>query len=106
MAPQDKETCDKRLLARCLLADLSPDEGEGLDELSIADDEFTSRLSAVENDLVDRYVRDGLSPENMESFSSSYLSSSKRRQKVEFAEGLLDQLTELLHQQMNDLRIS
>jgi hypothetical protein len=89
MSSQDKETYDDRLLARYLLADLSADETERLDELSIADDEFASRLSAAENDLVDAYVRDELSPADMESFRSSYLSSARRRQKVEFAEALL-----------------
>jgi hypothetical protein len=92
MSPQDELTYDDRLLARYLLSDLSPDETERLDELSVADDEFASRLTAVENDLVDAYVRDELSPADMERFRSSYLSSlssARRRQKVEFAEALL-----------------
>jgi hypothetical protein len=89
MSSQDKQTYDDRLLARYLLADLSPDERERLDEMSIADDEFASCLSAVENDLVDAYVRDELSPADRERFRSSYLSSAKRRQKMEFAEALL-----------------
>jgi hypothetical protein len=89
MSSQDERAYDDRLLARYLLADLSPDETERLDELSIADNECASRLTAVENDLVDAYVREELSQVDTESFRSSYLSSAKRRQKVEFAETLL-----------------
>lgn len=89
MSPQDELIYDDRLLARYLLSDLSPDETARLDERSVADDEFASRLSAVENDLLDAYVRDELSPADMERFRSSYLSSARRRQKVEFAEALL-----------------
>jgi hypothetical protein len=89
MSSQNEQAYDDKLLARYLLADLSPDETERLDELSIADDECASRLTAIENDLVDAYVRDELSPEDTESFRSSYLSSAKRRQKVAFAETLL-----------------
>jgi hypothetical protein len=80
MSSQDNETYDKQFLARCFLADLSRDGTEALDELSLADDEVASRLRVVENDLVDTHVRDELSPANMESFRSSYLSSSQRRQ--------------------------
>jgi hypothetical protein len=43
-------------------------------------------LSAVENDLVDSYVRGELPGEALARFQSHYLASSKRREKVVFAE--------------------
>jgi hypothetical protein len=45
-------------------------------------------LSAVENDLLDAYVRGQLSPPIREKFRTFYLSSGKRRQKLSLAEGL------------------
>lgn len=85
MSSQDKQTYDDRLLARYLLGALPAEEAERLDELSIVDDAFAARLSEVENDLVDAYVRNELSGEDVQQFKLFYLSSAKRRQKVEFA---------------------
>src|SRR5262249_43486507 len=55
------------------------------DELCFVDDEFAERLSAVENDLVDTYVRGELSNQKLERFDSYYLASPKRREKVRIA---------------------
>jgi hypothetical protein len=89
MASTDNETYDDRLLTRYLLGALGDDEIERLDELSIADDEFASRLQVLEDDLVDAYVRRELAGETLEQFQSFYLSSAKRQEKVQFAEALL-----------------
>jgi hypothetical protein len=75
-----------QLLVDYLLGALSEDETERLDELSIADEEFAWRLNAVENDLVDGYVRGELPPAMRERFQVSYLLSEERRNKVAFAE--------------------
>ena len=89
MTSADKREYGEQLLTRYLLGVLSQEEAERLDELSIADEEFASRLNAVENDLVDSYVRDELSGETLERFKSVYLPSSKRLEKIEFANTLL-----------------
>jgi hypothetical protein len=79
---------DDQALIRYLLGDLKDDEAERLDELSVADDEVASRLNAVENDLVDGFVRHELSGETLDRFRTHYLSSATRREKVRFAETL------------------
>jgi hypothetical protein len=81
-------TFDDQFLTWYLLGALPAAVAQRLDELSIADDALAARLSAVENDLVDAYVRNELSGEELERFKSFYLSSAKRRQKVEFAAAL------------------
>jgi hypothetical protein len=88
MASADKQTYDDRILTRYLLGALGDDETERLDELSIADDDFASRLQVVEDDLVNAYVRGELAGETLEQFRSFYLSSGQRREKVQFAEAL------------------
>ncbi|HLW55125.1 MAG TPA: hypothetical protein VKW06_20010 [Candidatus Angelobacter sp.] len=88
MAAQDEQKYDERLLVRYLLGALSREETERLDELSIVDDDFAAQLNAAENDLVDAYVRKELSGGDLERFTTSYLSSPRRRRKVEFAETL------------------
>jgi hypothetical protein len=80
------ENQNDQLLVRYLLGSLPDEEAERLDELSVTDDEFASRLSAIENDLVDAYARRELPAETTEQFKSAYLSSPKRREKVVFAE--------------------
>jgi hypothetical protein len=88
MSSADKLEFDDQALMRYLLGSLPEAEAERLDELSIADDDFAFRLGAVENDLVDAYVRGELSGDNLARFKKFYLSSPKRVQKLEFAEAL------------------
>jgi len=76
------------VLVRYLLGSLPDEEAEHLDELSIADDAFASRLSEAENDLVDAYIHNELSGETLELFRSVYLASPGKRQKVQFAKTL------------------
>ncbi|PWT82540.1 MAG: hypothetical protein C5B57_08510 [Blastocatellia bacterium] len=89
MATSDWHAAGDPLLIRYLLGELSNDEAEKLDELSIADDRFATRLNAVEDDLVDAYAKGEISGEMLDRFRSHYLSSPARRDKVEFAETLL-----------------
>jgi DNA-binding TFAR19-related protein (PDSD5 family) len=79
---------DERLI-RYLVGLLDDEASERLDELSIADDQFASRLRAVEDDLVDAYVRGELSAEIRDRFESRYLSAAAGQDKVRFAEALL-----------------
>lgn len=81
-------TVDDELLTRYLLGTLTEDDAERVDELSIVDDHVAWRLRAVENDLVDAYVRGDLRDETLARFRSAYLASPERRKKVMFAKGL------------------
>jgi hypothetical protein len=76
-------------LASYLLGALTEEATEHLDERSIADGEFALRLNAVENDLVDAYVRGELPGEAQNRFEKYYLSSPRRLEKVEFSRALL-----------------
>ena len=76
-------------LVRYLLGSLPAEETERLDELSVTDDDFATRLSVAENDLVDAYVRGELGADTAERFRSAYASSLRRQEKVRFAKSLL-----------------
>jgi hypothetical protein len=80
---------DDRLLTPYLLGSLPSEEIERLDELSIADDDFSAKLNSAEKDLVDAYVRGELPTADAHQFESAYLSSPKRREKVRFAQAFL-----------------
>jgi len=90
MSSQDKGAHDDQQLTRYLLGALPAEEAERLDQLSIVDEELAARLSAVEYDLVDAYVRGEARGEDLARFESFYLSSAKRREKVQFARALLE----------------
>jgi len=79
---------DDEVLVQYLLGTLPETDAERIDELSIADDEVAWRLRAVENDLVDACVLGQLSGATLEQFTSRYLTSPIRRQRVEFATAL------------------
>jgi hypothetical protein len=89
MPASDKHDFDDLQLVQYLLGKLPAEESERLDELSVTDDDFAWRLLETENDLVDAYVHSDLSGKTLEEFRTFYLSSAKRREKVAFAEGLL-----------------
>src|SRR5215470_14762592 len=89
MTPSDNQALGDELLRRYLLGALPEADMERLNELSVTDDELAGRLDAVENDLVDAYVRGELPQEDLGSFKGFYLSSPKRREKVGLAEGFL-----------------
>jgi hypothetical protein len=85
----NKQTNDDRVITDYLLGALSADEAERFDAMSFTDDEFAGRLQAVENDLVDAYVRGDLRGLPLERFKSMYLSNPAGREKVQFAERFL-----------------
>ncbi len=88
MLPNDKSLIDERMLTSYLLGELSQDETERLDELSITDDEIALRLDAVEAELVDAHVRGELSAEESARVSAYYAATARRREKIEFARAL------------------
>jgi hypothetical protein len=80
---------DNELLVRYLLGSLSAEQAEPFDERSVTEDAFVARLDAIERDLIDAYVRQELSGDDLMRFRSHYLSSPIRLQRVAFAQALL-----------------
>ncbi len=76
-----ESTQSDEILIRYLLGSSPEEETERLDALSITDAEFSLRLKAAENDLVDAYVKNELSTETVQRFESFYLASPLRSRK-------------------------
>jgi hypothetical protein len=76
------------VLVRYILGELSPVEADPLDERSVVDPDFFERLDAVENDLVDAYVRRELPPALQDRFRQRYVTSEARAEKLRFASAL------------------
>src|SRR5262245_44284632 len=88
MSIPNDDAPDDDVLAGYLLGTLPESEAERLDELSVTDESFAARLSAVEHDLIDAYVPGALSAETLDRFRSRCLSSPSMRKRVAFAEAL------------------
>jgi anti-sigma-K factor RskA len=82
-------------LVRYLLGLLTEQEAEEIDALFVADDEMAGRLQALENDLIDEYVSGTLTGQNVQQFERVYLATPRRREKVRFAETLLQITTRI-----------
>lgn len=79
---------DNNLLRSYLLGALPEADTETCDELSFTDDAFVTRLQAVEDDLIDAYWQNELSPQERAQFQGYFLASPRRQEKVKFAQSL------------------
>ena len=76
---------NNKQLVSYLLGDLSDEEAERLDELSITDDQFIERLETAETDLIDTFVRGELKGRILEQFEKCMMTTQRQRERVEFA---------------------
>jgi hypothetical protein len=88
---------DEHLVTDYLLGAASESETERLDEMSVTDGEFVTRLKLAEDELVDAYTRSELSGDVLTRFRSHYLASPLRQEKVRVAESFKD----FAHQQVS-----
>jgi hypothetical protein len=87
-----KWTYNEKQLIEYLLGQLPPKEQTRIEEQYLADPEFHEVLRATERDLIDQYVRGELS--NPKQFEEYFLTSDRRRRKVEFARALMQASTQ------------
>jgi hypothetical protein len=76
------------LLVRYLLGDLPDQQQAEIEDRAFTDPEYLRNIQAVESDLIDEYVRGGLSQSDRRRFEQRFFASAERRRKVEFAKAL------------------
>lgn len=79
---------NEKLIARYLLGDLPEDQQVAIEDRAFADKDYVALVTAVENDLIDEYVRQELSETERRQFETRFLASAERRKRVEFAKAL------------------
>lgn len=79
---------NETLIARYLLGELPEDQQVEIEDRAFADKDFLASITAVENDLIDEYVRGELSAADRQLFETRFLASAERRKRVEFATAL------------------
>lgn len=83
------EKIDDKMMVRYLLGELPEEEQSRLEERYFSDDDCFEQLVAVEDDLIDDYVRGQLSARQRKLFEKNFLTTPQRRQRLEFAKSLL-----------------
>jgi anti-sigma factor RsiW len=84
-----KKEARENLLYRYLLGELPEEEQTALERQFLADRDRFDEAWAVENKLIDNYVRGELAPADRERFENHYLASSLHRERVSVAEAFL-----------------
>lgn len=79
---------NEKLISRYLLGELSEEQQVEIEDRAFADKEYLASITAVENDLIDEYVRHELSETDRRKFENRFLASAERRKRVEFAKAL------------------
>jgi len=82
------ESLENRI-QRYLLGDLTEPEQFALEQRILGDGEAFEQVEAIENDLIDSYVRARLTASQRGLFEKNYLSSAAHRERVAFARNLV-----------------
>jgi hypothetical protein len=77
------------ILVRYLLGQLSEHDQTQLEEEYFSDDGTFEHLSALEDELIDRYARGELPGVERERFEKKFLQSPEQRKRIEFARSLM-----------------
>ena len=85
----------EKLITQYLLGELPEEQQIEIEDRAFSDKEFLASITAVENDLIDEYVREELPETTRRRFETRFLASEGRRKRVEFARALVHLTDEL-----------
>jgi methionine-rich copper-binding protein CopC len=84
---------DERIIAY-FLHELPEEERERFEDECFAEEEWPEQIAAVEEDLIEAYLRDQLTPAQRRSFEQNYLVTEARQERVAAAAALLRYIDE------------
>lgn len=79
---------------RFLLGEMSEDDRGAFEERFVADEELFERMCVVEDELIESYVGGTMNAAEKEKFERAFLTTSRRRERVEFTRAMFDKLAE------------
>ncbi len=91
-----ENSAEKNLVRRYLLGDLPEAEQLSLEQNYFTDSEKFEQVWDLENELVDGYVRDGLTKQERTLFERNYLTTPRHQQRVAVAKSLLSAADETI----------
>ncbi len=83
-----------KLIAQYLLGELPEEQQIEIEDRAFSDQEFLANITAVENDLIDEYVRREMTGSLRRQFETRFLASESRRKRVEFARAMAQVMAE------------
>jgi hypothetical protein len=83
-----RDHINDELIVGYLLGDLPEEKQSEIEDRAFQDEQYLQNILAAESDLIDEYVRGGLSDSARRQFEGRFLASAERRRKVEFARAL------------------
>jgi hypothetical protein len=92
---------NEKLIAQYLLGELPEEQQIAIEDRAFADQDYLAAITAVENDLIDEYVRHELSPSDRQRFKERFLASAQRRKRVDFARALAQVKSEVVVPERN-----
>jgi hypothetical protein len=95
---------NEKLIAQYLLGELPEEQQVEIEDRAFSDKEYLTNITAVENDLIDEYVRGELSGTERQRFETRFLASAERRKRVEFAKALRTVISEPVRSEKQDAR--
>ena len=78
----------EKLIAQYLLGELPEEQQVEIEDRAFQDKDYLASITAVENDLIDEYVREEMPETVRRKFEDRFLASAERRKRVEFAKAL------------------
>lgn len=81
-----------REVRRFFLGEMSEDERGAFEETFAADEELFEQMRVAEDELIEAYVRGTLAPSEREKFERGFLTTARRRDRVEFTRSMLGKL--------------
>ena len=82
------EPSSEVLIRRYLLAAVTEEEREQVEARLMIDDDFFQQINLVEDELVDEYLDEVLSPKDRRGFEETFLCAPERQHKLRFARAL------------------
>ena len=79
----------EKLITQYLLGELPEAQQIEIEDRAFSDQQFLASITAVENDLIDEYVREELPETARRRFETRFLASEGRRKRIEFARALV-----------------
>ncbi len=76
-----------------LLGEMSDNQRNAFEEKFVADEDFFEQIRVAEDELIESYVRGTLPAAEKEKFERAFLTTERRRSRVDFTRAMLEQLT-------------
>lgn len=85
---------NEKLIKRFLFGEMAEEERFDFEERFVTDKNLFEEIKAVEDDLIEKYVRGWMNPAEQSRFEKHFLTTEKRRDRVEFSRQFINKIAE------------